>query len=144
MKSRLEGCSVLNFPKIIDARGNLSFVEGGIHIPFAIRRIYYIYDVPGGSSRGAHAHKNLQQVMIPISGSFDVILDDGVSQKKYNLNRSYQGLYISTMIWRELDNFSSGSVCLVLASDLYDPSDYYYDYTKFLEALKTAGKKLKK
>jgi hypothetical protein len=136
MKNQNERCLVFDFPKVSDPRGNLSFVEGRVHIPFEIKRIYYIYDVPGGSSRGGHAHKELQQVMIAISGSFDVTLDDGFNQKKYHLNRSYQGLYIGKMVWRELNNFSSGSVCLVLASELYEPSDYYYDYEKFAKKMK--------
>lgn len=128
----LSDCRIVDFPKITDPRGNLTFIEGGNHIPFDIKRVYYTYDVPGGSDRGAHAHKNLHQVIIAMSGSFDVVLDDGVGKKRFHLNRSYFGLYVCPMMWRELENFSSGSVCLVLASEPYDPSDYYRDYGEFL------------
>jgi hypothetical protein len=121
-------CKIIDLPKIADPRGNLTFVEGGKHIPFDIRRVYYLYDVPGGAERGGHAHKGLHQLIIAMSGSFDVVLDDGVDKKRIHLNRSYNGLYVGPMIWRELDNFSSGSVCMVLASNLYDESDYYRDY----------------
>lgn len=132
----IKNCQIIELPKIADARGNLSFVEGHNHIPFSIQRVYYLYDVPGGAERGGHGHKELQQLIIAMSGSFDVILDDGFEKKRFHLNRSYNGLYVCPMIWRELDNFSSGAVCLVLASNLYDESDYYRDYPKFLTALK--------
>jgi oxalate decarboxylase/phosphoglucose isomerase-like protein (cupin superfamily) len=132
----LEDCRIIDFPKITDPRGNLTFVEGGNHIPFDIKRVYYLYDVPGGAERGGHAHKQLQQVIIAMSGSFDVILDDGKSQSRFHLNRSYYGLYVPTMMWREIDNFSSGSVCMVLASEPYDESDYYRDYHLFMQALR--------
>ena len=132
----VDKCKIIELPKINDARGNLSFVEGHNHIPFAIQRVYYLYDVPGGAERGGHGHKELQQLIIAMSGSFDVVLDDGHEKKRFHLNRSYNGLYVCPMIWRELDNFSSGAVCLVLASNLYDESDYYRDYPKFLTALK--------
>ena len=125
---------MIELPKIADARGNLTFVEGNDHVPFAIKRVYYLYDVPGGAERGGHAHKGLQQLIIAMSGSFDVVIDDGNSRKRYHLNRSYNGLYICPMIWRELDNFSSGSVCMVLASNLYDEADYYRDYAEFVAA----------
>jgi hypothetical protein len=131
----LDQCRIIDFPKIADPRGNLTFVEGGRHIPFDIKRVYYLYDVPGGAERGGHAHKALQQVIIAMSGSFDVVLDDGTAQKRIHLNRSYYGLYVPTMMWREIDNFSSGSVCMVLASERYDESDYYRDYAQFLAAL---------
>ena len=127
-------CKNVDLPKIADPRGNLTFVEGGKHIPFDIRRVYYLYDVPGGSERGGHAHKGLHQLIIAMSGSFDVVLDDGVDKKRIHLNRSYNGLYVCPMIWRELDNFSSGSVCMVLASNLYEESDYYRDYGDYLVA----------
>jgi len=127
-------CKIIDLPKITDPRGNLTFVEGGNHIPFEIARVYYLYDVPGGATRGGHAHKNLQQLLIAMSGSFDVVLDDGHEKKRIHLNRSYQGLVIPTMIWRELDNFSSGSVCMVLASLPYEEADYYRDYDEFLKA----------
>jgi dTDP-4-dehydrorhamnose 3,5-epimerase-like enzyme len=130
----LRTASVIELPRINDPRGNLTFVEGGRHIPFDIKRVYYLYDVPGGASRAAHGHKLLQQVMIAMSGSFDVTLDDGVERTRYSLNRSYQGLYIPKMMWRDLDNFSSGAVCMVLASDVYDESDYYRNYDDFIAA----------
>src|SRR5690606_7024654 len=113
-------CRVIELPKISDPRGNLTFVAGGVHIPFEVQRAYYLYDVPGGAERGGHAHKALHQLIIAMSGSFDVLLDDGRERKRIHLARSYYGLYICPMIWRELDNFSSGSVCMVLASNKYD------------------------
>jgi dTDP-4-dehydrorhamnose 3,5-epimerase-like enzyme len=128
----IEDCKIINFQIIPDSRGNLSFIEGNIHVPFDIKRIYYLYDVPGGVERGGHAHKNLQQLIIAMSGSFDVILKDGYDTKTFHMNRSYYGLYISSLVWREINNFSSGSVCLVLASTVYDESDYIRDYREFL------------
>lgn len=125
-------CKLISLPKIQDPRGNLTFIEGGSHVDFDIQRVYYLYDVPGGSSRGGHAHKALRQLIIAMSGSFDVLLDDGQEKKTFHLNRSYVGLYVCPMIWRELDNFSSGSVCMVLASNRYDEADYYRDYNQFL------------
>jgi dTDP-4-dehydrorhamnose 3,5-epimerase-like enzyme len=130
----IEDCKLIELPKISDPRGNLTFIEGGQHIPFEIRRVYYTYDVPGGTDRGGHAHKALHQLIIAMSGSFDVTLDDGRTKQKFHLNRSYQGLYLCPMIWRDLDNFSSGSVCMVLASNIYDASDYYRDYDEFISA----------
>ena len=130
----LDHCRVIDLPKISDVRGNLPYVEGGSHIPFDIKRVYYLYDVPGGSERGGHAHKALQQLIVAMSGSFDVVLDDGNKKRRYHLNRSYLGIYVCPMIWRELDNFSSGSVCMVLASNRYDEDDYYRDYADFLRA----------
>ncbi len=130
----LEACKIVSLPKISDPRGNLTFVEGGQHIPFDIQRVYYLYDVPGGAERGGHAHRALHQLIIAMSGSFDVVLDDGHEKKRYHLNRSYSGLYVCPMIWRELDNFSSGSVCMVLASNRYDEADYYRDYDDYLVA----------
>jgi dTDP-4-dehydrorhamnose 3,5-epimerase-like enzyme len=134
----IKQCSTINLPKIADPRGNLTFIEGGRHVPFQIQRVYYLYDTPGGAERGGHAHKNLHQLIIAMSGSFDVILNDGREKKRFHLNRSYYGLYVCPMIWRELDNFSSGSVCMVLASNFYDESDYYRDFQEFLKASKTA------
>jgi hypothetical protein len=122
-------CKIIDLPKIEDPRGNLTFIEENNHIPFEIKRVYYLYDVPGGETRGGHAHKKLHQFIIAANGSFDVILDNGDKKKRFHLNRSYYGLYIKNMIWRELDNFSSGSVCLVLASDFYDEDDYIRDYS---------------
>lgn len=131
----LNDCRIIDLPKITDPRGNLSFIEGGNHIPFDIKRVYYLYDVPGGAERGGHAHKALNQLIIAMSGSFDVVLDDGNGKKRFHLNRSYYGLYVCPMIWRELDNFSSGSVCMVLASNFYDEEDYYRSYPEFITAL---------
>lgn len=130
----LDTCRILELPKISDPRGNLTFIEQERHIPFDISRVYYLYDVPGGAERGGHAHKGLHQFIVAMSGSFDVVIDDGTEKKRYHLNRSYNGLYICPMIWRELDNFSSGSVCMVLASNLYDEDDYYRDYDEYLSA----------
>lgn len=127
-------CRIIELPKLCDPRGNLSFIEGGDHIPFAIQRVYYLYDVPGGAHRGSHAHKSLHQFMVAMSGSFDVILNDGTDSRRFHLNRSYYGLYIPPMMWRDLDNFSSGAVCMVLASLHYTPEDYIRDYGEFLEA----------
>jgi hypothetical protein len=125
-------CRLVSLPRIQDPRGNLTFIEGKSHVDFDIQRVYYLYDVPGGSERGGHAHKELRQLIIAMSGSFDVLLDDGSEKKRFHLNRSYEGLYVCPMIWRELDNFSSGSVCMVLASNRYAESDYYRDYDQFL------------
>ncbi len=130
----IQNCNIIDLPKIHDPRGNLTFIEGGNHIPFDIQRVYYLYDVPGGAERGGHAHKELHQLIIAMSGSFDVIIDDGKEKQRIHLNRSYNGLYVCPMIWRELDNFSSGSVCMVLASNQYDESDYYRDYAAFMRA----------
>lgn len=134
---RIDDCRLIDLPKISDPRGNLTFVEGSKHVPFEIRRVYYLYDVPGGAERGGHAHKELSQLIIAMSGSFDIVLDDGRERKRFHLARSYYGLYVCPMIWREMDNFSSGAVCLVLASNLYDEADYYRDYDGFLKALRT-------
>lgn len=134
----IKKCSIINLPKIADPRGNLTFIEGGRHVPFQIQRVYYLYDTPGGAERGGHAHKGLHQLIVAMSGSFDVILNDGRKKKRFHLNRSYYGLYVCPMIWRELDNFSSGSVCMVLASNFYDESDYYRNFKEFFKALKPA------
>jgi len=133
----IEHCKIIDLPKISDPRGNLSFIEGGQHIPFDIKRVYYLYDVPGGSDRGSHAHKNLHQFVVAMSGSFDVVLDDGKEKKRFHLNRSYYGLYVCPMMWRDLDNFSSGAVCMVLASEHYDEADYIRDYQQFCSAAKS-------
>lgn len=132
----LDTCRVLDLPKIHEPRGNLTFIEGQRHVPFEIKRVYYLYDVPGGSERGGHAHRGLHQLIIAMSGSFDVVLDDTHERRTFHLNRSYFGLYVCPMIWRELENFSSGSVCLVLASNLYDEADYYRNYDEFRQAVR--------
>ncbi len=129
----IASCKIIQLPKIQDPRGNLTFIEGGEHIPFDIQRVYYLYDVPGGSERGGHAHKDLQQLIVAMSGSFDVLLDDGFERKRFHLNRSYYGLYVNSMVWRELDNFSSGSVSMVLASNKYTEDDYIRDYQDYLK-----------
>lgn len=130
----LDHCGVVELPRIQDRRGNLTFVEANRHVPFDVRRVYYLYDVPGGAERGGHGHHRLRQLIVAMSGSFDVVLDDGKRRARYHLNRSYTGLYVCPMIWRELDNFSSGSVCLVLASEPYDEADYLRDYADFRAA----------
>lgn len=137
---RIERCRLLDLPRINDPRGNLTPVEAGIHVPFEIKRVYYLYDIPGGAERGGHAHKELEQFIIAMSGSFDIVLDDGYAQERLHLNRSYYGLYVGPMVWREMDNFSSGSVCLVLASEHYDESDYYRDYDEFLKTVRRNGR----
>lgn len=130
--ARVKDCQVVNLPKIADPRGNLTFIESGKHVPFDVKRVFYLYDVPGGESRGGHANRACRQFIVAMSGSFDVIVDDGCERRTIGLNRSYYGLYVPNMIWRELDNFSSGSVCLVLASDFFDESDYIRNYKDFL------------
>jgi hypothetical protein len=134
----LAHCGVVELPRIQDRRGNLTFVEAERHVPFDIRRVYYLYDVPGGAERGGHGHHRLRQLIIAMSGSFDVVLDDGNNRVRYHLNRSYTGLYVCPMIWRELDNFSSGSVCLVLASEPYEEADYLRDFDEFRAAVRPA------
>ena len=133
-------CKIIEFPRINEPRGNLTFVEASRHIPFDIRRVYYLYNVPGDAQRGGHAHKALHQLIIAMSGSFDIHLDDGYAKKTIHLNRSYNGLYVCPMIWREIDNFSSGTVCMVLASDYYDESDYYREYDLFIDDVKQVSK----
>jgi len=133
--SSIEHCRIITLPKIQDTRGNLTFIEGGHHVPFDIKRVYYLYDVPGGSSRAGHAHKILEQVLIAMSGSFDILIDDGIARRKFHLNRSYVGLYMPSMIWREIDNFSSGAVCMALASTCFDEADYFRRYEDFVTAV---------
>lgn len=130
----LDQCRIIDLPKISDPRGNLTFIEGGNHIPFDIRRVYYLYDVPGGAERGAHGHKVLQQLIVAMSGSFDVVLDDGANKRTFHMNRSYYGLYVGPMMWRDITNVSSGAVCMVLASEYYDENDYFRDYAEFMNA----------
>ena len=127
--------SILNIPKIEDARGNLSVIEKDV-VPFEIKRVYYLYDVPAGAERGGHAHKKLQQFLVALSGSFDVILNDGKEELKVTLNKPFEGLLINKGIWRELKNFSSGSVCLVIASEVFDEADYIRDFEAFLKDFK--------
>lgn len=124
---------IINLPKHLDERGNLSFVQNFTHIPFQIKRTYWIYDVPGGESRGGHAFRNTEEFIIALSGSFDVVVDDGAEKKVYHLNRSYYGLYLPSGVWREIVNFSTNSVALEFASTEYDPSDYIRDYEEFIK-----------
>ena len=130
----INDCRIIDLPRISARQGNITPVEGLKTIPFDIKRVYYLYDVPGGETRGGHAHKGLHQLIVSVMGSFDVILDDGKERKTVSLNRAYYGLYVPTMIWRELENFSSGGICLVLASQLYAEDDYIRDYTMFLNS----------
>ena len=134
MGETVEHCRLLDFPKIHDPRGNLTFVEAEEHVPFAIRRVYWIYGVPGGEKRGGHAYRELHEVVIALSGSFQVHVDDGVRRSSHLLNRGYVGLYVPNMIWRELDHFSTNAVCLILASARYDPDDYVRDKLEYLAA----------
>lgn len=131
---KLSSASLLRLPVVPDARGRLSFIEGGRHIPFEIARVYYLYDVPSAAMRGGHAHKELKQLIIAVSGSFDVRLDTGRMRRTVQLNRPNIGLLILSKVWREIDNFSSGAVCLALASLPYEESDYYRDYEEFLKS----------
>jgi len=133
----VDDCKIIQLPKIIDPRGNLTFLENMNQIPFEIKRVFYLYDVPTGESRGSHAHRNLKQFIICLSGSFDVLLDDGKSKKKIHLNRPWQGLFVPPMIWSSQANFDPGSVCLVLVSELYDPASYIRDYDLFIKLSST-------
>ena len=127
---------IIELPKFLDARGNLSFIEEFKHVPFKIERTYWIYDVPGGEARGGHAYKENREFIVALSGSFDVILDDGKERKTYSLNRSYYGLYVPKGVWREMDNFSTNSLALILSSTAYNTEDYIYDYQQFLSMRK--------
>lgn len=131
--STIDDCRFVELPRMQSAAGSITPVEGGREVPFAIERVYYLYDVPGGESRGGHAHRALQQLIVSVMGSFDIVLDDGASRKTVRLDRAYQGLYVPRLIWRELINFSSGGICMVLASLPYEEADYIRDYTEFLE-----------
>lgn len=132
----LADCKLIDLPKISDPRGNLTFIEGERHLPFDIKRVFYLYDVPTGEDRGAHAHRKLHQFLICLSGSFDVALDDGFNKNTIHLNRPWKGLHIPPMIWASEINFDAGSVCLVMASDYYDESDYIRDYSKFISCVR--------
>ena len=131
----LDDARIIELPKISDPRGNLTFIEGTRHVPFEIQRVYYLFDVPGGQTRGGHAHRQLEQFIIAAAGSFDVVVKDDSGSRTFSLNRSYYGLYVPRMLWRELENFSSCSVCLVLASEFFDEADYYRDFEEYLQAL---------
>ncbi|RYY72037.1 MAG: WxcM-like domain-containing protein [Chitinophagaceae bacterium] len=128
----LSKVKVIQLPKFLDERGNLSFFENNKQIPFTIQRTYWIYDVPGGEKRGGHAYKTQQEFIVALSGSFDVILDDGQMQKKFSLNRSYCGLYVPQLIWRQIENFSTNSLALIVSDQLYERADYIYDYNEFI------------
>jgi hypothetical protein len=132
----LRDCQIIELPKISDPRGNLTFIEGTHHIPFEIKRIFYLYDVPGGAWRAGHALISCHQFIIAVSGSFDVMLDDGIERQRFYLNRSYYGLYVPPLIWREINNFSSGSVCMALASEFYTEEDYLREYPDFLKSIR--------
>ena len=125
------GCRIIDLPRINDPRGNLTFIEGNSHVPFRIKRAYWIYDVPGGEERGGHSYKTLEEIIIAVSGSFDVVVNDGSGEKRYSLNRSYYGLYVPKLVWRHLENFSTNSLCLILASNMYDEADYIRNYGQF-------------
>lgn len=132
MTGRLQRCQLQELRKINAPQGNITPVEGGRDLPFGIARVYYLYDLPGGESRGGHAHHELQQLLVCVMGALDVVIDDGRDRRTVRLDRAYQGLYLCPMIWRELTNFSSGAICLVLASDVYRESDYIRNYDEFL------------
>ena len=127
---------IIDLPKILDPRGNLTVAQSMDHIPFNVSRVYWVYDVPAGESRGGHAHKQCREFIVAASGSFTVTLDDGYTQTSYHLNHPWQGLYVETEVWRTLNDFSSGAVCLVLASDPFEEDDYIRDYNDFLATLK--------
>lgn len=127
----LDDVKLLYLPKILDDRGNLSFFQNNDQIPFAMKRVYWIYDVPGGEHRGSHAYKELQEIIIALSGSFDVVLHDGRNEKKYTLNHAYYGLYVPKMIWRQMENFSTNSIAFIAADREYDASDYIRDFKQF-------------
>lgn len=131
----IENCKIIELPKIQDPRGNLTFIESGRHVPFEIKRVFYLYDVPGGETRAGHALKTCYQLVSAVMGSFDVVLDDGKTRKTFQLNRAYQAILIPPAVWRELGNFSSGAVCLVLASEPYSEDAYYRSYDEYLRAL---------
>jgi hypothetical protein len=136
MNVSVHDCKLIDLPKISERKGAITPIYGGDHVPFEIERVYYLYDVPGGESRGGHAHVHLQQLIVSVMGAFDVVLDDGNERKRIHLDRAYYGLYVPRMIWRELENFSSGGICLVLASLPYDETDYIREYQAFVQLAK--------
>ncbi len=134
VKYNVEDCKIIELDKHhSDRKGNLTVVENGVTLPFDVKRVYYLYDVPGGESRGSHAHRELEQLIVAASGSFTVVMDDGINKRKFFLNRPYQGLYVKPGLWRDLEDFSSGAVCMVLASEVYQKEDYIRDYQEFLQ-----------
>ncbi len=133
---KIKDVKIIDLPKILDPRGNLSFIEEHKHVPFKIARSYWIYDVPGGVTRGGHAYRKNQEFIVALSGSFDVIIDDGNERKVFSLNRSYYGLYVPKGLWRQMGNFSTNSLALILASTFFDQADYIYDYKQFKELKK--------
>ena len=132
-KNSIFDCSIIHLPRIFNRAGNITPVENGENFPFVVKRIYYLYDIPGGESRGAHGHRQLESLIVAVSGSFDVTVDDGMNKKTVNLSRPYMGLHLKPGIWRYLSNFSSGAICLVLASEIYLEGDYIRDYHTFLD-----------
>ncbi len=133
MKSKVDDCQLVDLPKVHNRAGNITALENQISVPFDVKRVYYLYDVPGGEERGGHAHLELEQIIVSVSGAFDVVIDDGFTKKVVHLDRPYKGLHIVPGIWRELVNFSSGATCLVLASEKYAETDYVRDYQDFLK-----------
>ena len=131
MNNTIYNCSIVGLPKVHNRQGNITVIENQLNIPFDVKRVYYLYDIPGGEDRGGHAHKNLQQFVVAVSGAFDVFLNDGVNKKIVHLDRPYIGLHITAGIWRQMLSFSSGATCLVLASEVYDENDYIRDYRDF-------------
>jgi hypothetical protein len=138
-RAELEACRLVDLGKILDVRGNLTAIEPARDLPFSIARVYWIYDVPGGEERGGHAYHTLQEFIIALSGSFDVLLDDGQQKRTVSLNRSYRGLFVPPMIWRHVENFSTNSVCLVLASAHFEEQEYIRDYSTYLATVRKAG-----
>jgi hypothetical protein len=136
MKNTVYNCNIVELPKVHNRAGNITAIENQINVPFDIKRVYYLYDVPGGEDRGGHAHKILQQFIIAVSGAFDVMIDDGINKKIVHLDRPYMGIHIVPGIWRELLNFSSGAICLVLASEEYSEGDYIREYSEFKKVVK--------
>jgi WxcM-like, C-terminal len=136
-------CRLLDLPRIVREEGSITPIEGGKHVPFEIARVYYLYDVPGGASRGGHAHKELLQLMVSVMGSFDVVLDDGFTRRRVSLNRGYYGLYLPNLIWRELENFSSGAICVVLASQPYEENEYIREFSNFIQYKKLVAETLR-